>query len=368
MNRKYRLLGSLRCVLAMTVVLSHTWFLAFPNRNLLTDIGIGNFAVMGFFVLSGFIIAEAVDLFYQGRPGAFLANRLMRLAPPFWVATAVSIIAHYVLAVRGTLRLPDYSSPPIHLMFDPGNLAIQLTAIFPIFNVNRFLPKIEWYYFVRFSWAIFVEFVFYFYVAACMFIWPLARRFFTLRSFLFASAAAALLVHAINEYVWPLHTSFSFIPYFTLGVALYGATSRQALSAWLLASVSYVMLALHYIRYTQGQLSPWTDGWSGATRPVVFVPTSVMVAIPLVMVALSKIDASAQTSKIDRWIGDLSYPLYLNHYAVLVVFYSVTKHISLEVQLLAVVSSLAIAFLLQAAVDRPIRKLRDSLRGESLGR
>ena len=49
---------------------------------------------MGFFVLSGFIIAEAIDVFYQRPAAAFLLNRVLRLGPPYWVAVIVSIAVH----------------------------------------------------------------------------------------------------------------------------------------------------------------------------------------------------------------------------------------------------------------------------------
>src|SRR4051812_5622231 len=51
----YRPFGSLRFFLAASVVVSHSMPLEAPN-SFLAQMGIGNFAVMGFFVLSGFII------------------------------------------------------------------------------------------------------------------------------------------------------------------------------------------------------------------------------------------------------------------------------------------------------------------------
>ena len=100
----YRPFGTLRFVLALLVVVSHSWDLTFAENNLLVDIGIGNVAVMGFFVLSGFIITEALATFYAGRPVAFLANRLTRIAPPYWAALAFSIGVHLLLFAHGYVR------------------------------------------------------------------------------------------------------------------------------------------------------------------------------------------------------------------------------------------------------------------------
>ena len=54
----YRPFETFRFVLALLVVVSHTWDLTFTEDNILVNVGIGNVAVMGFFILSGFIITE----------------------------------------------------------------------------------------------------------------------------------------------------------------------------------------------------------------------------------------------------------------------------------------------------------------------
>jgi len=81
MQVSYRPFGIFRFVLAVSVVVSHSTGLEAPG-SFLAAMGIGNIAVMGFFVLSGFIIAEAASTFYRNRPAAFLANRFWRIAPP----------------------------------------------------------------------------------------------------------------------------------------------------------------------------------------------------------------------------------------------------------------------------------------------
>jgi peptidoglycan/LPS O-acetylase OafA/YrhL len=361
----YRALGAFRLALAVTVVLSHTWFLSFSYRSFVQDLGIGNFAVMGFFVLSGFIISEAVDVFYRDRPGAFLGNRFLRLAPPYWAAAIVSILVHAILLWMGILKLPDYTSPP-GVMFDPRNLAVQITGIFPVFNVNHFLPRMEWYYFVRFAWAIFVEFVFYFSVAIGLVLWPAARKIFSIRIYLASIAAAVLGVHILSEYVRPLHTSLAFFPYFILGAAIYCARVRGDAIAGSIAAVSYVLVAVHFLRYTQGQLSFYVDWWSGAIRPVVFFPALTMLAIPFLVALMSGIRLPDRLARIDQSLGDLTYPLYLNHYAVLVVAYSLFPEPNWVVQAATVVTSIAVSLILRRLIEGPMSKVRDRIRGHRL--
>src|SRR5262245_50834284 len=125
------MMGGFRLMLALMVVFSHSWIFAFgaEQRIFVREIGIGNVAVMGCFILSGFIISEAVDWYYPNRPMAFLTNRALRLLPPFWMATIVAILVHALLASFGVLRLPNTQSPNMGIMFSPENLLVQTTAI-----------------------------------------------------------------------------------------------------------------------------------------------------------------------------------------------------------------------------------------------
>jgi peptidoglycan/LPS O-acetylase OafA/YrhL len=78
---QYRYFGSFRLLLAMLVMEQH--FVAdlapAPLAIALAPYAFGNVAVLVFFALSGFVITEAVDSIYRGRPGAFLTNRLLRI-------------------------------------------------------------------------------------------------------------------------------------------------------------------------------------------------------------------------------------------------------------------------------------------------
>ena len=66
-NSDYRFFGSFRFFLALLVVISHSLVLGGDKYVLyLKPWGLGNAAVMIFFLLSGFIIAEATDKFYKG--------------------------------------------------------------------------------------------------------------------------------------------------------------------------------------------------------------------------------------------------------------------------------------------------------------
>jgi peptidoglycan/LPS O-acetylase OafA/YrhL len=361
----YRMLGGLRFSLAMMVVFGHTFLLTFGNgpRFFIAEIGMGSVAVNGFFVLSGFIIAEAVHLFYTGRPGAFLINRALRLVPPFWAATLVSVLVHAWLSRLGVLKLPDYEFVPSN-MFAPENLIAQLTAIIPIFNFNRVLGDMrDAYYFTRFAWAVFVEFVFYFVYAAAMFCWNWACWAMSLRTFALAWGGGFLALHVFNEYVRPVYWVLPYTPYFVLGCSLYFVRVSGDRAAKFLALISYVLVGLHFFRYIQGQTGMSMQAIYGIARPRVLVTWLMMLSLPIVLMWLASLQVSQTAARVDKWLGDLTYPLYLNHYTVLVAMWSLVDQRSWTMQAMAIGLALALSYVMKLAIDVPVASLRDWVRG-----
>ena len=137
-------------------------------------------------------------------------------------------------------------------------------------------------------------------------------------------------------------------------------------AAVMVAAVSYSLVSLHFLRYTQGQLPIGADWWSGAVRPVVFIPTIIMMALPFALILLASVRLSKQATAIDQALGDLTYPLYLNHYAVLVVARSLFPAPNPFVQTAAVLAALLISVVLHRLVETPMATIRDRIRGRPL--
>ena len=73
--------------------------------------------------------------------------------------------------------------------------------------------------------------------------------------------------------------------------------------------------------------------------------------------------ASGVTSKANRFLGDLSYPLYIVHYPIMYVFYAwlikndiYTLGDCWSVALLVIVSSIALAYICLKFYDEPVRR------------
>lgn len=84
-------LNLIRLVLAIAVVLSHSITLGgFGSEDIFHATTVGTLAVYGFFGISGYLIAASATKHTIGR---FLAHRVLRIFPAFWVCLVVTALA-----------------------------------------------------------------------------------------------------------------------------------------------------------------------------------------------------------------------------------------------------------------------------------
>jgi peptidoglycan/LPS O-acetylase OafA/YrhL len=329
----YRLFGMLRFALALLVVLSHARSLAGnPLSDMLSPWGVGDIGVMCFFVLSGLIISEALERYYRDRTLAFLSNRLLRLMPPYLWALVFSVAVSALL----TLAPPD--------AFAVSNLIIQ--PILPLLPA----PPSWTHLFVRYIWAIEVEFWFYVIYGV------LFRLYLRLKPgspLVVLTFIAALLVSVIAFYLGRRTLlTFTMAPYFLLGACLYfwlSARNRLALAG---AAIAALFCFAHFFLYT------------GKT---IYGAGSGLVLFGLVgsTFLLWRCNPGSATKWLDRKLGDLSYPIYLNHYVVVVAFYAWPQRGILYL-LACFAAVIAVSWVADTSVERFTRSLRDRVRGAEI--
>ena len=338
----YRLLGAYRFGLALMVVAQHFQHLLRPDqRDTFSSSGLGAIAVAAFFVVSGFVVAEALATFYQDRSGAFLANRVLRLLPPYLAALALSILVHVALFQSGHLVLWDYT-----LAGSPEATARLLTGLFglvPGFNPRWLGQEFE---FVPYVWSLRLEMAFYaaaaITMAAC---WRL-RSSRPVKAAIFlgllVSVAFLLLAHRAG--------ALSTAPMFLVGVAFYLRDLRRETMRAVLLAVTIATAAAGFASWRQ----------HGAPLPALQFP--VLACLLALFAWLLPRRAAGRSKRVDRRLGDLSYPLYLNHYAVGIAAASLAPRLGWPPFAVAVVASVLLAAAAERLVDRPIRALRDRIR------
>jgi len=338
-NYRYRPFGSFRLFLAFLVVLQH--FIANagplgPIYDYFLPYGMGSLAVLVFFCLSGFVIAEAATQVYPDKPAAYLANRFLRIVPHYIVAlvTAVAILAAF--NVWGTLRYPELGHLDLAGLhaFDWGNIAANVLGFMP--GVNRFLS----FDFVDVIWAVRVEMVFYFVVFFVLLV-PNRRRLPALVPYALAALGLATVLVA---------RQFGYGFFFFFGVLLYDCR-RYPVSL----PLSALGMSFHFFMFPLGK----TDGLF-----IITVQYSILVALIGTMTWLAF--KTSDRRAFDRACGELSYPLYLYHQNVIIMALSLTTGYSYPVLAIGVAMSLLVSYGLMRLVDPAVNRVRDVVRGKRL--
>lgn len=343
----YRPFGIFRTTLAMLVIVQHVGHVG-PKADW-GSWATGSIAVLMFFTLSGFVMTEAAVKFYRGRPVAFAMNRFLRIAPLYVISLALSIGAILLALRMAPTYLPNDLVPYTGAeLFSRGNLACNAIAFMPG-------PCDNAAFFVPYVWALRVEVLFYIVVAAAVFIGQWSVRAAVAVASLVATAMFACAIIGFGP------SAFSFVPYFVFGIALYFVATKPARTS-LVASVAAFLLCIWTTVATvmPGFLSHKTISFETSVFHV-----ALFSLLTLVMVLLMNARVPRFSKTIDRKIGDLSYPIYLQQYAILVLA-SVFLPQSYWTIALVFPAALLIAWITDWVAERPLRLVRDAVRGQKL--
>jgi peptidoglycan/LPS O-acetylase OafA/YrhL len=339
----------------MLVLLQHGLLLLPPaGRAALHRLELGAVAVTAFMALSGFIVAEALTSFYAERPGAFLANRVLRVVPPYVAILALTVALDAWLAGRGMLvplDAPLHGSP-----LQPRVLLAGLLDIVPGLPAHR--VSHQDFTFVPFAWTLRVEFAFYLAAFAANVAMQGCRNPACKRLLLGAVLSLAYLIFA--AFAWqnrkaPVQAGvlqLLCIPFFAFGVCVFLQLRRPG--AWSLAHLllvtAFVPLAFTF--------------WGQRGHPVLAFQLPFLLALLVILTGLARIKAVPPNSRRwDRRLGELSYPLYIGHGTVLTALAAVSARRGALPYFTLILLSLLLAALLHLATEIPLRTLRARLRG-----
>jgi peptidoglycan/LPS O-acetylase OafA/YrhL len=343
---EYRFFGTFRFALAMCVVLQHFGAHIAPDslREAIEPLALGNCAVLAFFVLSGFIIAEAGEVFYDGRPGAFLVNRSLRLIPPFIVAMSATIAVYLTVNGLNDAAIDDS-------IFTCRAIIENYLSIFPGIPFPG-TPSGAPHAFILASWALRAESLFYLLFSICLAFWS---RYGGRGTILTAAAFFAMTLFILQRLgIGP--KMFNVAPYFVLGVALYYATTGRRSAGWIVVAALAATI-VQFTDYDSG--SPVAASYD---RPAQFAVLGGMLASLTALAFLR----SERGRRIDQRLGDMSYALYLNHAAVQAAFQFTVEEPTTATFVLALVITLLYSAAMLAITEPPLRRFRDQVRGRGL--
>lgn len=360
----YALLDGLRGVAALLVVWYHIFegFQFAGNKPVIDFINHGYLAVDFFFILSGFVVGYAYDNRW-GKTltlGGFFRRRLIRLQPMVcmgavigaasfllsgmerWDGTHATLWLTFLAFVCGCLMLPALPGMPREVR---GN-----GEMFPLNGP---------------CWSLFFEYVGN--IVYALFIRRLSTRLLALLSFALCCALAWFAVTDQSGYGsigvgWTvdrtniLGGSLRMLCPFTMGLLLsriFKPIHYARGAFWTSAALLLIIFHVSYI-YSDGALS--LNG--------MFEAACIIAVFPLVVwYAASGKTTDIASTRICRFLGDISYPLYIVHYPLMYAFYmwliktrQYTLHETWPAALAAVTASIILAWLCLKLYDMPVRK------------
>ena len=350
----YDLLDGLRGVAALTVVRFHL-FEAYATSHLDQRINHGYLAVDFFFILSGFVVGYAYDdRWTKMTVRKFLTRRLVRLQPMVVIGALIGAVMFY------TQGCPvwDVSAVPVAMLLVatlmnafmiPATPGAEIRGVGEMYPLNG--P----------AWSLFFEYIGN--VLYALFIRRLSTRALTV---LVAAAGCGLAAFSVWGPLGDICVGFSLT-----GENIVGGSLRLlfAFPAGLLLSRvfrpvrvrgafwigSLAVVALASVPRIGGSEHLWMNGVYDALCAVVLFPL-------IVWIGASGKTTDRVTSRICKFLGDISYPLYMVHYPFIYLYYAWVKNEnltfgqSLPGAAALVAGSVALAWLCLRFYDEPVRR------------
>lgn len=351
----YKPFGILRFVLALMVLSQHFCGDIAPDfiKKTVFPWAPGNVAVLAFFIMSGFIICEAYHYNYQDRPIAYIKNRLLRIVPAYWAALIVSILIHLcILQYYGHLANLDRQTIGASY-FHANNIIRNFTAIFLPLHTEETLSR---YPFIPYAWALQVEMMFYFTVFLVGYGYKFIKPYTNLpQTYWLALAGYAGIIAALITQAGWLPNRFEYGSYFAFGGALFFFLNghRKALFVLLPA---FAQMIWHFRDYSASDFNV-----VAAYRPGQFLLMAIIL-VGIVVLATAHI----RHTQADKRFGELSYPLYLNHYVMVIVIFNTVSRFSIGYMVLGLIGSLILTEIMFVAVEKPLIKVRQRIRQKSI--
>ena len=355
----YELLNGLRGIAALMVVLYHV-FEGFATSPIDQRFNHGYLAVDFFFILSGFVIGYAYDDRWQKmKTRDFIKRRLIRLHPMIVLGLVFGVITFLIQGGKqwdGTsvslsmvilaLLLSLFLIPAV-----PGS-GVEVRGNGEMFPLNGPI------------WTLFFE-----YIGNILYALILRRLSNKMLTILVVFAGLALTSFAVfnlsgyghlgvgwslSENNLPgglLRVLFSF----SLGLLMSRKFKPIRIKGafWISSITIIVLLSMPYIG--DGSM-PWKNGLYDSVCTILIFPV-------LVYSGASGSTAGRHSSKIYKFLGDISYPLYVVHYPFMYLFYSYlwsngnlpfsqTWHVAV----LLFVGNVVLAYASLKLYDEPVRK------------
>lgn len=350
----YNILDGLRGVAALMVLWFHI-FEAYASSHIDQQINHGYLAVDFFFILSGFVIGYAYDDRWKTMTiKDFIKRRFIRLHPMVVIGAIIGAIMFYfqgcsvwdVSKVSVTMLLIATLMNACLIPATPGFEIRGVTEMFPLNGP---------------SWSLFYE-----YIGNILYAFFIHKLSTKVLSIWVVLAGCGLAGFAIWGPYGDICAGFSLTGENILGGSLrllFSFSAGLLLSRlfkpifikgvfWICSLSVVILLAIPRIG---GSENLWMNGLYDTLCFAVLFPL-------IVYLGASGKTTDKLTTRICKFLGDISYPLYMVHYPFIYLYYAWVKneHLtfvqSLPGALAVVIGSIILAYLCLRLYDEPVRK------------
>ncbi|WP_379967854.1 acyltransferase family protein [Epilithonimonas sp. UC225_85] len=354
-------MGILRILLAISVVLAHTSSLFGVNL-----VG-GQTAVQIFYIISGFYMALVLNEKYVAKNNSyflFISNRLLRLYPIYWVILILTIlfscfiyydsqgssfgsfdiyISYYNKMSFGSFAFLVFTNIFLFLqdivMFLKLNLTTGHLALTTDYKKSS--PMLFEFLLIPQAWTIGVEIAFYIIVPF------IARKKIQIIIFLIALSVLLRIVLyyylGYNKDPWTYRFFPTELVFFLLGIIayhIYNKIKEKDISPAILNSIWISVIAITFLY-----------SFINIEFKEIYYCILFFTALPFIFILTKR-------NKIDTYIGELSYPIYISHWLVVIVI-NYFKIPYLESSGVVVVSiTIIFSILLNEFIAKKVEKIR----------
>ena len=315
----YELLDGLRGVAALLVMFYHIGE-GFATSPMDQHVNHGYLAVDFFFILSGFVIGYAYDDRWKTSLTlkSFFRRRLIRLHPMVIMGAVLGAVAY---CIQGCQRW-DGTQMPLTMVLIAFLLNLFLLPVVPgtgadVRGNNEMFPLNGP------NWSLFFEYIGN--ILYALFIRKMSTRWLTV---LVAAAGLGLGAFAVGNLSgyghlgvgwsmidWNLLGGFLRLMFsFSVGLLMSRIFRPVKIRGafWICSAITAVLLSLPHIG---GGDRLWLNGLYEAVCTIFIFPV-------LVWLGASGKTTDKVTSKVCRFLGDISYPVYVVHYPLMYLFYA----------------------------------------------
>lgn len=354
-------MGILRILLAISVVLAHS-----SSIFGFSLVG-GQIAVQAFYIISGFYMALILNEKYIGANNSyklFISNRFLRLYPIYWLVLFLTILYSVALLIYskghsggsfnvyyanfGNMNFGSF----IFLLFTNLFLFLQDTIMFlgldittgHLFFTSNFketTPQLYTFLFIPQAWTIGVEIAFYLIAPF------LAKRKLKI---IIPLILLSLILRSVLYFCFNLKNdpwTYRFFPtelvFFLLGIVsyrIYKKVQPVALNSTFLKLIWIVILGITL-----------TFNFLAIPAKSYLYLTTFFIFLPFVFIL-------TKTWKIDSYIGELSYPIYISHIFVLTIIKILKIPLIGGMGLVLTISTIIFSVILNEFVAKKIEKIR----------